>query len=460
MPEPHASRVRGEINQLRVLNKAEYCIYIAMNVDDCRTPFEPGWNIGRLSRHGLCVLGREWMLHGHLQDRVGMPLLLEFADREAMEAVAIDEWMGASPVYSRRIQRALGFGGDGVDTIFKNIQLDIGAPHQFLDFQFTLNDQRSGEFWLPYCGALMDVEPMGDEFVHGMCHTIEDPTFDATAGAINPLAQVRPIHRPPRVPADRVPHCHWSVIIGDGPPVVPHPNVDSVEESLSASIALAPITPDQPEPGGWADYSGDFDPGFALEDLSHQALLIALPEFAMQSHLLFRSYLLTVEQRYGAERRQGMMLRIMAGLGGLTSGRLRVAMRLERGAQGVARLLQIHPMLAPAGYVDFSVALEDDHKVRLGLKECPALAEADGFSWFAPLGDDDASLAAVAAIVQGVDPRARVHPLAPGPGERVAYSIVVSPDEEPAPEAPEIGLGKLSQGASFLFRERRPLRLA
>jgi hypothetical protein len=31
-------------------------------------------------------------------------------------------------------------------------------------------------------------------------------------------------------------------------------------------------------------------------------------------------------------------------------------------------------------------------------------------------------------------------------------------DAEPAPEPPEVGLVKLSGGASFLFRRRRPLR--
>ena len=51
----------------------------------------------------------------------------------------------------------------------------------------------------------MDVEPMGDEYVTAMCHDIEDPTFDATALATNPHAQVRPVHRPPRRPADRTP---------------------------------------------------------------------------------------------------------------------------------------------------------------------------------------------------------------------------------------------------------------
>ena len=34
----------------------------------------------------------------------------------------------------------------------------------------------------------------------GMCHDIEDPTFDATAVATNRKAQIRPIHRPPRYP--------------------------------------------------------------------------------------------------------------------------------------------------------------------------------------------------------------------------------------------------------------------
>ena len=34
--------------------------------------------------------------------------------------------------------------------------------------------------------------------VTGMCHTIEDGTFDVTAQAVNPKAQVRAVHRPPR----------------------------------------------------------------------------------------------------------------------------------------------------------------------------------------------------------------------------------------------------------------------
>ena len=66
--------------------------------------------LDELSRAQLAVLGREWLLHGHLQDRVGMPLVHTGRTREEMQQIAIEEWMAASPIYSRRTQRALNFG--------------------------------------------------------------------------------------------------------------------------------------------------------------------------------------------------------------------------------------------------------------------------------------------------------------------------------------------------------------
>ena len=133
-------------------------------------------------------------------------------------------------------RRRLNFGDGDVPTILKNIQLDIGAPPHFMDFRCRVDDANHGEFWLAHCGALLDVEPMGEEYVHGMCHAIEDPTFDATAGATNPRAQVRPLHRPPRVPAGREPHCHWTITIDpDFPPVEAHPYRWIVEKSKIAT---------------------------------------------------------------------------------------------------------------------------------------------------------------------------------------------------------------------------------
>jgi acetyl/propionyl-CoA carboxylase alpha subunit len=139
---------------------------------------------------------------GHLIDRAGMPHVMALLGPDDFAPVAIEEWMGASPIYSKRLQQALQFEGDSVETIFKGMQFDIGAPPQFLDFRYQLHDRDHGEFWLDHCGALADVEPMGENIVFTMCHDIEDPTFDATAAASNPRAQVRPVHRPPRVNAE------------------------------------------------------------------------------------------------------------------------------------------------------------------------------------------------------------------------------------------------------------------
>ncbi|MEV5750727.1 hypothetical protein AB0L00_23135 [Actinoallomurus sp. NPDC052308] len=418
------------------------------------------FTIDRLGRQELCVLGREWLLHGHLQDRIGMPLLLEHVDRETMQQVAIDEWMAASPVYALRVQRALGFGGTGVDVIFKNMQLDIGAPHQFLDFRYRLHDAAKGEFFLASCGALLDVEPMGEDFVRGMCHTIEDPTFDATAGAVNPHAKVRPVHRPPRVPADRWPHCRWTVFVDDdGPPARPHPNLPLVQASLAANVTLpAPPPAEDAEPGGRPDYGGPFDPGFQFEDLSHTALRVALGEVAIQSHLLFRSFLIAVEQRLGPDVARSFTPRMLAGLGALTSGRLRRALRVGGGVEGVVRLLRVHPMLAPVGYTDIACERLAPDRLRVALRECPLTAEPDGRTWLAPLEDERHGPAAFGALVRGGEPRARVRHTAVRAGERVAFEIAVEPGAEPAPEPPEVGLTRLSTGAAFRFRARRPLR--
>ncbi|MFP3468231.1 hypothetical protein SB754_22325, partial [Leifsonia sp. SIMBA_070] len=81
-----------------------------------------------------------------------------------------DEWMAASPVYTKRMRAALQIDGDGVADMFKCLQLDIGAPPQFMDFRYTIFDDHHGEFVLNHCGALMDVEPMGDDYVTSMCH--------------------------------------------------------------------------------------------------------------------------------------------------------------------------------------------------------------------------------------------------------------------------------------------------
>ncbi|HWC35300.1 MAG TPA: hypothetical protein VG650_10775 [Mycobacteriales bacterium] len=402
----------------------------------------------------LAVLGREWLLHGHLQDRVGMALVMEGADREEMQQVAIEEWMAASPIYSRRMQQAMGFGGGapntgGVDTICKNLQLDIGAPHEFMDFRFRVLDERHAEFWLAHCGALMDVEPMGVEFVHGMCHTIEDPTFDATAAATNPHAAIRPLHRPPRVPAGRTPHCHWRIDIdADAVAVEPHPLQARVAAARVASVGVERFDADDSD--GLADYSGPFSPDLRLEDFSSGALRTALQEFAVQSHLLLRAFLTSVEGRFGPERVAGIAPRLVAGWCSLTAQRLRDALGLEPTATGLATMLSLHPMFAPRSYVGATITVEPDDAVRIGIGDCAALHEGDQLGWLSGLGG--AMDGALDAVVSAFDPHAGCEPVPVRSGEVHAYRAVIDRDRPAREEGAELAVAKISTGAAFRFR--------
>jgi hypothetical protein len=416
--------------------------------------FDPDFTLGRLSRQALATLGREYLLNGHLQDRVGLPFVMGRFGDDAMTQIAIEEWMAASPVYSQRMQRALGFVGTDVSTIFKNLQLDIGAAHQFMDFRYRLESPTAGEFWLQRCGALVDVEPFGEERVRSMCHDIEDPTFDATAAATHPAAKVRPIHRPPRVPADRVPHCHWRVFIDtESVPYVQHPNLALVRRSRLAQVPVG-VPAEDAEPGGWGDYGGAFDPDFQLEDLSHRALLVATQEFAVQSHLLARAFLLCVGQRFGDEAVPGIAAEQWTGIAGLTAERLRTAFAIAGDdIAAAAKLFQLHPAFQPRTYVDLRIALTGPTSLRLSLGDCPALHEGDPYSWFAGLRDT--SPPAFDAIARAANPRTRCRPV---PGTDLAWDVVIDPHAEPSPEPAAVQLAKISSGARFVFERRRPLR--
>ena len=132
-----------------------------------------------------------------------------------MLQVAIEEWMGASPIYTRRMQKALNFEGDDVITIFKGLQLNIGAPPQFMDFRYTVHDRWHGEFHLDHCGALLDVEPMGQDYVAECATTSRTPPsmpppWRPTAGRRSAPSTGRR-----GLLADQHPHCAWTVIIDE-----------------------------------------------------------------------------------------------------------------------------------------------------------------------------------------------------------------------------------------------------
>ena len=223
--------------------------------------FDPDFRYEDLSKEALVRLVCEYALIVHLLDRSMCAAIGLRYGADAVTDLAIEEWRGASPVYGERLRQVLGIEGDDVAAIFKVLQVDPGFPHHYMDVRYEVVDERHGFFELAYCGALMDVEPWGERLVTNMCHHIEDGTFDVTAQAVNPKARIRPVHRPPRAPADRVPHCRWEVMIDDDTDTLPEADITAMTRLTgAATFAFPPMrdgTPHVPSAvGAGADGTG------------------------------------------------------------------------------------------------------------------------------------------------------------------------------------------------------------
>jgi hypothetical protein len=398
----------------------------------------------RLSRAELTVLVPELLLIGHMIDRSGMAWCVQAFGHEEMLQVAIEEWAGASPIYTRRMQQALNYEGVDVPTIFKGLQLDIGAPPQFMDFRYSLQDRWHGEFHLDHCGALLDVEPMGEDFVFGMCHTIEDPTFDATAVATNPHAQMRPLHRPPRTPADRQPHCAWTVIIDESYPAAQGiPALEIVRQTKAATWELAAI--DRSDEG-LADYSGPLLSDFDFAAFSHSALVRMADEVCLQMHLLNLSFAIAVRNRAASsEVAVSIGTKQLIGLAGLAAERIHRALGLPGGIEGALRVFELHPLLNPAGYV-----VADLESGRLVVHRSPA---HDDNAWISLCSPESAQ--ALQAIATAVDPQIRVKVS----GTDTDWTAELVESDSATAELPEVAVAKFSRGSTFEFEPRRSLPL-
>jgi hypothetical protein len=392
-----------------------------------------------LTRDELATLVPELLLVGQLIDRSGMAWCISAFGREQMAQIAIEEWAASSPIYTRRMQKALRYapitpGTGDVVTIFKGLQLDIGAPPQFMDFRYTVHDPWHGEFHLDHCGALMDVEPMGEDYVRSMCHDIEDPTFDATAVASNPKAQVRPIHRPPRAPADRHPHCAWTVTIDEAYPEAQGiPNLAVVEASRAANLLLDPIDESQ---DGRADYTGPLlsDLDFAM--FSHSALVRIADEVCLQMHLLNLAFLLAVRSRAESDEQYvEIATKQLVGIAGVAAQRIHQALGSD-----ALRTLELHPLLNPAAYVEATV--EDG---TIAVTEGPA--HEDG-AWITLCGPG--STRPLEAAVQAVDPMLDVEVT----GSAASWVAAFVPRSEPAVQPDEVAVTRFSSGATFAFEPR------
>jgi len=310
-----------------------------------------------------------------------------------------------------------------------------------------VHDEQHGEFWLNHCGALLDAEPFGEERVFGMCHTIEDPTFDATALAVNPRARIRPVHRPPREPADRHPHCHWTITID--------PANDPVGPALlTQQVGALPLArvpnpaPDDPAPDGRTDYRGDFDPAFRLTDLSTAMLRAIQEEFVVQTHLLAASGELALAIQFGPEDARTMTASGWTGVAWTTSERLVKALGLgeKPGAAGVAGVLTHQPLLPPGFTRDVAV---DGDTVTLTLTAVvDGLLDPDhpGVPGLLARGETGG----LAAMAQAVDARARVAAV-DADAHRATAVLTVDPGAEPV-DAPGEAVLMDSLASRWSFR--------
>ncbi len=422
--------------------------------------FDPQFDFAHLSRAALARLGREYMLVGHVQSRVIMPIVATRFGPAAAADFAIDAWRGASPVFNQRNRQLLHIEGDDMAAILKGLQFDVGAPHQYMDFRFELVDADDGFFWLDYCGALdaVSVATNNDPVaIKRMCHDIEDPTFDATVMEVNPRARCRPVHRPPLMAGHTGPVCRWQVSITPEVGVVEeHPLTHAVRDTragrfkFSANQALGG--------GGIDDYSGPFIPALQLEDLSRAALVTQCKEFALDVHLLVRAGHLAVQQRWGDVAMATVARDHWAGAAPVYGKRIRRALGIAGDDMAaILKTLQVDPAL-PHEYVRFGCELVDDQHGLFWVDDCDALVDAAPRGWIEVL--DDATATGLDAVIAAVNPRARCRRLDPaaltrrGAQPQRAWHIIIDAANEPLAESPWARAPRACSIAEFTFRDK------
>ena len=407
--------------------------------DDYRGEFDPTWSLDRLSRSALARLCREYMMVAMFHDRALMPHVAMKVGQAATIRQADSEWMGASPVYTRRNKRNLGIVGDGVGEVFKSFQFDIGAPHHFLDFHFELVDHDRGFFWLPFCGAhdyLRQISDNDPDLVTNMCHHMEDRTFDATLAVTNPRARAIPVHRPPKPDEFSGDHCRWEVRVvdaGDASLARPgEPSLDIVSSSRAATFEFGLGEPE--EAGGLTDYAGEFRPALRLEDLGHAVLVRQAKEFALDIHLLMRAAYYSVDELIGIDALDDIAPQHRAAIAPPLVERLRAALGIEGDDMtAIGKMLQVDPHLVD-DYLRYHVEVEDKAHGRIWFEGSDGLHDdicRSPLSWL-----HEPETPGFDAIVSAVNPRARVRPLDPtaaAPTAVLAWELEIDPAAEPTP---------------------------
>jgi hypothetical protein len=399
-------------------------------------PLIPNFQWNQLEKKTLARFGREIMLCNQIHDRAIMPAVAMRWGASAMTSLAIDEWMGASPVYNARNRALHNIRGDGVDVIMKGFQLDIGAPHMWLKFHYDVKSHDQGFFWLTSCGAYNGVRAMtggSKEAETQICVHMEDPTFDATVMAVNSGARCTPVYRPPHggeIPAAGP--CRWEISIADRIGLVEaNPFTDIVARSRAGKFAF---TRSAPTADGLQDYSGPFKRDFKLEDLSSSMLAVQVKEFALNVHLLQRACYLSIRQNYGDDVLPELIAEHCSAMAPVYQARIRRLLGIEgNDMAAILKLLQLDHHFVPE-YVQTGVQLINDTHGRFWIGDCDALEDGTASGILSGLWQGKTT--GLQQIVQAINPQAVVAVCQPEGTRQLHYDITINPDIEPAATSP------------------------
>jgi hypothetical protein len=201
-----------------------------------------------------------------------------------------------------------------------------------------------------------------------------------------------------------------------------------------------------PADDGAADYAGPLLSDVDFGSFSRSALVRVADEVVVQMQLLALGFARAVTSRAEPERARRILTKALTGVAGITAERLHRALRLPSGAAGALRLLELHPLLNPAAYVDarFSAG---------AVEVAPSPAHEDG-GWLALCGPSAPDAARpLRAVVRAADPRLDVVL----EGSATAWTLRLVTADEPAPELEEVAVTRFSTGAAFEFGPRRSL---
>lgn len=402
------------------------------SMTDYSGKFRPDLELENFTHHLLAGYGREIMLSNHIHDRAALLQVTLKYGTEAQTAVACDEWMGSSPIYNARNRALLNMQSEDVATVFKCLQVDIGAPHNFLEFHYEVISPEEGFFWTTSCGPYNHVRRMTNAdpaMETQICHHMEDPTFDATVMAVNPRMRCRPVYRPPYGDVPEGGPCRWRVAVEyDIGVVEDNPVLGIVRKSLAADFDFPAITADTT---GMKDYSGVFKRDFVLEDLAHNVLARQCNEFALDVHLLNRACYTSIAERWGEDVLAALALEQWRSMAPITVHRLKRMFNVTGDTMSsVLKILQLNPFL-PREYLKLGFELVDETCGRIWIEDCAALQELDARG-IVSLMTHHPETPGFDAMAKAVNPLVQVSQLDASsiPGALLAWEIRIDSDFE------------------------------